>query len=927
MSKFWRPVFVLALIAAAFGLRAPYLHRKIFNTDEGSTITFAQQILAGDVLYRDSADIRTPLVPYLKAAILAVAGNWNIPALRVVTTLLLGLCAAGLWRLARRLGDETAGLGAAVAFTVLSFGMLESMEGFALHTEWFLVVFSVAAFLAFARASGRPAFRGGALTGALFALSALSKQPGVFDFGVALVLTGLLAASRPGERRAVARFAAGELAGFAAVLGLTLAYFASHGALRDLHYYAWTFNQAKYTQEQTQLDRLGTVIVPLRLMKDQLPALLALGLAGAAGLLWSVRRSCRQRPFAAPLLPWLVLGWSASGLVAATLSGRGFSHYAIQVIPGFSLACGWAVARALDWARAGRVWRAGAVALSLAALAGVTSWQLTQRYRTFVRHDDFTPVHAEIVHAFTRPDERILVWGFFPEFYVHVERLPATKFVCTNFLTGLIPWTNLESLIDTSYAVVPNADAEFAAELRRQPPAMLVDLGRMRGYFKYPMLEQRVLGPELIAHYASVQPVPAESVGFRYYRRLAEAPPAALPAGLAEDAAIRLTPSLPRTETLVPRLRVRAPAGVTRVELFRDGQLFRRLEHPAAPECDAEFFVPAADAAAKFRAVVFRAAAAAQGAEVDLGAFLENEARTAVLGPALRFAGQEFAPLAGGALDGLVHPVAGTNRWLAHAPSFLRYARPPAMTTLHLAYGLDEEVYFPTVHHGASNGIDLAVDFTPDAGGAPRRLFARRLRPAVSGTDQGPQTASVEIPGFEPGVLTLRMLPGENSDPGFDWAYWTSLSGSARQPLLTFRGQQTAATESRAADQPGLTDLTEDRWLAHPPARLAFPFLAGARALEFDYGMEPNCYNGSLGTTTDGVRFRVVAEFADGASEELFSRLLEPAKNEADRGVLHARVALPERPWSRVAILTNAGPRGDLAYDWAWLGRLKASAD
>ena len=95
-------LFALFLLAATFALRGPFLQRATWNLDEGITITAAQQICAGGVLYRDAADHRNPLVPYLKAALLAVCGDWNTVAVHVAIAVMV---ACGAFRPAAVSGE------------------------------------------------------------------------------------------------------------------------------------------------------------------------------------------------------------------------------------------------------------------------------------------------------------------------------------------------------------------------------------------------------------------------------------------------------------------------------------------------------------------------------------------------------------------------------------------------------------------------------------------------------------------------------------------------------------------------------------------------------------------------------------------------------------------------------------------------------
>jgi hypothetical protein len=405
MHHYRRILIALLLFFATVAPRAPFCGQTIWNVDEGITVTAAQSILSGGVLYRDIADQRSPLVPYLESIILAVGGAWNNAAIHWTLAVLLGLAALGLWRIAARLGHERVGVAAALVFAVLCFQLPEGYDAMAAHTEWFLLLFSVTGFLAFAVALGRPGLRWGLCVGALFGLATLCKQPGILDWGTTLVLLGLLAISAPVARRsALLRLGIGSAIGLGAVLGLALGYFAWHGALADLRYYAWTYNNTVYVPALSLGQRLASVRVPFVLAAQFVPAALVLGIGGAIALLIVAFRGLGRRPVEISPLPWLALGWTASGLVATTLSGRGFSHYSIQVIPGLSLVCGWLLVAGWDgWcrvdgpggmppeqSRSSSVWtRAIGSAsglrictLAMASGTNLSRWCVAQRHRT-----------------------------------------------------------------------------------------------------------------------------------------------------------------------------------------------------------------------------------------------------------------------------------------------------------------------------------------------------------------------------------------------------------------------------------------------------------------------------------------------------------------------------------------------------------------
>ncbi|MEJ1971490.1 MAG: hypothetical protein WDM96_02945 [Lacunisphaera sp.] len=136
-------------------------------------------------------------------------------------------------------------------------------------------------------------------------------------------------------------------------------------------------------------------------------------------------------------MEWLILGWSATGLLSTVLSGRNFSHYSIQVIPGFSLACGWLLAavtgRAASWWQAGRRFRSG---LAITVVAGaILSFAIptVNWIREVEAKDDATNPVIGLIQEHTQPTDRIFIWGYMPEMHVFARRLPSTRFFYTNW--------------------------------------------------------------------------------------------------------------------------------------------------------------------------------------------------------------------------------------------------------------------------------------------------------------------------------------------------------------------------------------------------------------------------------------------------------------------------------------------------------------
>jgi hypothetical protein len=75
------------------------------------------------------------------------------------------------------------------------------------------------------------------------------------------------------------------------------------------------------------------------------------------------------------------------------------------------------------------------------------------------------------VRRWTRPGEKIFVWGFRPEIYYYSQRLGATRFLESQPLTGVPADRHLERW----EPLLPHRRAELLQQLWTTPPAVIVD--------------------------------------------------------------------------------------------------------------------------------------------------------------------------------------------------------------------------------------------------------------------------------------------------------------------------------------------------------------------------------------------------------------------------------------------------------------------
>jgi hypothetical protein len=75
---------------------------------------------------------------------------------------------------------------------------------------------------------------------------------------------------------------------------------------------------------------------------------------------------------------------------------------------------------------------------------------------------------TDYVRAATRPDERLLVWGWAPGMYVAADRCPSTRFVYAHIFVGF-------DAAHSSWHEVPEAWPMLLDDLGREPPRFILD--------------------------------------------------------------------------------------------------------------------------------------------------------------------------------------------------------------------------------------------------------------------------------------------------------------------------------------------------------------------------------------------------------------------------------------------------------------------
>ncbi len=468
----------LALLALCAGLRIVSLGRPCLSDDEATYCVVAREMLHGRVLYRDVVDHKPPLIYLTYGAAQATGGvAKGMFLLHLLTIVVVWTTALVLARIARRAGDsgsdDAIPFAAALLYVVFTTTLLD-FDALAANCELYMLLPLTASVLLYLRgfATSRPPDLLGA--GALVGVAILYK----YQAAVQLPLYALHLAVV--HRRRLARVGAGWLAlgvGVAAPIAGAALVLHRAGALGAALFW-FRFNGA-YIRQGLHLPEIAARAAP-RISYGVVPALLlwVLGLR-AALLRWRQRGQDPSGLF--------LIGWCAVSVLATTAGGRFFGHYFHQVTAPLAV---------LAAPGAARLWRArrafGLVAVGLpAAVFLVVGLLHAPVARAVGATDPDYRAIAAAVRARTAPDDALVVWGNVPIVYFEAGRPLGTRFVFSNYQTGLSPATRTQSDpgADSSANVVAESWEMFAADLAARRPKILVDTspGNFGGYGKFPL--------------------------------------------------------------------------------------------------------------------------------------------------------------------------------------------------------------------------------------------------------------------------------------------------------------------------------------------------------------------------------------------------------------------------------------------------------
>jgi hypothetical protein len=403
----------LFVLIAAFAMLRLRLLDLPLERDEGEYAYAGQLILHGIPPYKLLYNMKWPGTYAAFAAIMGVFGE-SIAGIRIGLLLVTSATAICVYLLTKRMFGRVAGVVAAATQLMLSI-TLPAMGPYA-HATHFVALAAVAGLMVLMREPR--SWWSITLSGALLALAALMKQPGMmFGFFAAI---WLLTSKRVRDTAL--------LAGGASIVGvITVATLVIAGVFARFR--LWTIDYARqYVSQTTFAQGLQTLKVTFGAIFSYTSLLWWIALAGLV-LLFVDAEARKHRRF--------VAGFTLAG-VLATMPGFYFrEHYFIVLFPAAAMLNGIAVkaaSRLVPWRTAPAVAYAVALLVTLGQqwplLVRSSSTAITRMLYGYNPFPESIEV-ANYLREHTEPDDRIAVLGSEPQVYFYSGRKSATGYIYT----------------------------------------------------------------------------------------------------------------------------------------------------------------------------------------------------------------------------------------------------------------------------------------------------------------------------------------------------------------------------------------------------------------------------------------------------------------------------------------------------------------
>jgi 4-amino-4-deoxy-L-arabinose transferase-like glycosyltransferase len=520
MALFEHPILKskgLFIVILTVFLKIPALVFPKAIDDERIYSVVAVEMLNGGVSYIDAIERKPPLLFWTYKAILGIGGEYNWYFLHLVSLAWVLFTAWGVYKVAKQVFDENAGLVAAGFYSIYSSWAF--WNNLALNGELLMnlpVVWSI--YLVF-RNSSTHRFLELLFAGAMLCCGFLLKQPAAImavPLGIYLLSKGYK--SKTGITTFTALFHAATLtAGFFAMLAMVAYILYVQGNLEAAYY--WTIGDHDVPHSITDpvfwQRGIGMTLV--------FCATCGVIVWGSLGAIKSKREQDGGLWKGNGAEFWALILLMVAALIGLLQPGRFYPHYYIQIVPILCIVSAPYFSAIWTGRRKEKGWLLRP--LPSALWVGVTAVGFSISHCIGVAKHWEPSSAGQYLLTHSQPADEIFVWGQSSNIYLDAQRKAATRYVATFPLTGHIFGSPLtwDPNFDTSDRILPGAWDNLRADFVKAAPQYIVDCDAARAVPRYPITDFKYLHA-VIDNCYSLEAKTAD--GYIYKKKLGDCPQA-----------------------------------------------------------------------------------------------------------------------------------------------------------------------------------------------------------------------------------------------------------------------------------------------------------------------------------------------------------------------------------------------------------------
>jgi len=429
LHRYWVFALVLVIVLCSAGIRLRLLQMPL-ERDEGEYAYAGQLILHGIPPYLEAYNMKLPGVYVSYALIMAVLGQ-TIAGIHIGLILVNSGCIVLVFFLAKRLFDSLAGLVACASFAVLSVS--PSVLGTSAHATHFVILPALGGLLLLLKNSESRRPLTVFLSGLLFGLAFVMKQPGFFFivFGM-LYLVWANVRMRPIAWRKVLVETGYFSLGAAIPFGLTCLILFASGVFS--RFWFWTFSYAAHYASETPVSRAPAKFwEAVRNAASPSIWLWAVAGVGLVSVWWT--KTWREKAV-------FVTGLLLFSFFAVCPGFYFRQHYFIPLLPVVAILTGAAASSARNFLERKRVPAVLQLWIPVAMFFLALCHSVIQQQRFFFElspQDACRALYgsgflesieiARYVKTNSAPTDRIAVFGSEPQIYFYARRRSATGYI------------------------------------------------------------------------------------------------------------------------------------------------------------------------------------------------------------------------------------------------------------------------------------------------------------------------------------------------------------------------------------------------------------------------------------------------------------------------------------------------------------------